>query len=124
MSFDPTSTHVLVPDPIRIAMLRQELLPLLQERLSHISPDQVRSMDVLLYLALYLEHRVEGEKQGAVRKELLTELMRQYYATPELEALLGAQIDFVCQQHLVKKNGIVRRFLKILLGWLRFKLRV
>lgn len=124
MSFDPTSTHVLVPNPIRLAMLRQELLPLLQERLSHISADQVRSMDVLLYLALYLEHRVEGEKQGAVRKELLTELMRQYYTTPELEAVLSQQIDFVCQQHLVKKNGVVRRFLKILLGWLRFKLHV
>lgn len=124
MSFDPTSTHVQVPNPIRLAMLRQELLPLLQERLSHISPDQVRNMDVLLYLALYLEHRVEGEKQGAIRKDILMELMRQYYPTPELEGLLSSQVDFVCQQHLVKKNGILRRFLKILFGWIRFKLRL
>lgn len=120
--FDPTATHISAPNPLRIAVLRQELLPLLQERLQHISAPDIRGLDVLVYLCLYLEHRVEGDKQGALRKQLVMELMAPYYQGPELQAMLESHIDFVVAQHLVRKNGLLKRGAKILMGWLRFKL--
>jgi hypothetical protein len=123
MAFDPTNTHVEIPNPIQVSLLRQEILPLLQERLSNLQNDQVRSPDVILYLCLYLEHRVEGEKKGRLRKELLLELLNQYYNTPELQNVLSQQVDFICDRHLVKKNNVLVRMYKIFCGWLNFKFR-
>lgn len=117
-----TDTYVPMPDDMRMAFLRRDIMPQLRERLQAIPAEARRHPATCIYLGTWLENRVLGERQGVYRKEMLIDLLAAEYETAEARVFLGHFIDYAAGQGLFVRTPIFRKIVKALTGFLRKQL--
>ena len=124
MSAFNSSDHVVeLPTEIRENLIRARLVPMLRDRLMQLTrPESLRSPELVLYVCLWLEEEVRGDKSGPLRKSIAVEVLTPYYSSRELGDVLDQLIEFHVGRHLVKRKIMFVRALRILKGWILYKL--
>jgi len=119
MSYDRYAAQAAPPVSIRNALIVDDIVNELNQKLDKVPEGDRARVEVLRWLMLYLEHRVNEEKAGSVRKEVVVRLLGRYYRNPDQ---LGDMIDFICSNGLVKKRNLLVRLFQVASGFIRFKL--
>lgn len=123
MSFDRVAETIKKPEKMKAALLEEQLKVQLKKVLGELNQDMARDPDVVLYLLVYLEHAVVGEKKGLLRKQIACNVLSPYFTTDNERLNLSKMIDFLVEHELVKKIGCVKMVTKTILKYLQFKMR-
>jgi len=122
-AFDRVSAHITTPNVLRYAMLEEQIVAGLHRQIGGVlTAERARSPEVILYVALYLEHALPDKKEGARKKDIAMRVLSPYYREETDRAGLSAVIDFVCARDLVVKTPVLKRLYRVFMRWLEYKL--
>lgn len=123
MQFDKLAEIVKRPDAMKSALLEEHLRTQLRKVLGELNQELARDPEVIVYILLYLEHAVVGEKKGIVRKQIAMNVLAPYFVTDNEKVQLSKLIDYVVAHDLVQHMGCLKMAYKTLLKWFQFKIR-
>lgn len=123
MQFDKLAEIVKRPAAMKTALLEEHLRTQLRKVLGELNQELARDPEVIVYILLYLEHAVVGEKKGIVRKQIAMNVLAPYFVTDNEKVQLSKLIDYVVAHDLVQHMGCLKMAYRTVLKWFQYKIR-
>jgi hypothetical protein len=119
MSYDRYAAQAPPPQHVRDSLMIDEIANDLITKLGRVPENDRARVEVLRWLMLYLEHRINEPSAGPLRKNIIMRILQPYYRNGDQ---LADMIDFICANGLCKKRNLAIRLFQVCAGYLRFKL--
>lgn len=122
-SFNLINEVVPKPKSMKAHLLEEQLRQQLRKMLGELTTDLAREPDIILYIAIYLENALTGEKKGPLRKQIAMNVLGPYFTSEIEKQNLSKLIDFVVERDMVQKLGCMHMIFRAIKKYTIYKLK-